>query len=528
MPVGTRQRAGPAVVICVALSASRRRSSFDRSKISGRPRRVGFLQERYFIMMRSIPILALVGAGVASCAGTAAAQTAATPADLGAAVSSQIACGSIFVGGRAEADVLRDDVQVMAPFTRAVTLSVDRKRRTVTASAPGATPRTALYRPAVGCTLLTGQTSVAVLERQVARLRLTKMRSDGDVRLTPAGAAQAETIDRVALDAAVARAFEEQNKDGYPDTRAILVVQHGVIVAERYAPGFDRDTRLLGWSATKSITSALIGLLVDDGVLQLDAPAPVPEWQGAGDPRGAITLRQLLTMTSGLTFKEDYQPGSDSLKMLFETRDMGAYAATRPLQHEPGMRWNYASGTTNILSGIVFRATGGTLDGVTRFARKRLFEPTGMRSALIEPDEAGVPVGSSYGYATARDWARFGQLFLDRGAVGGKQVLSRDWVDFVRTPTPAAPSPLYGGQFLLNLGDESGERKRVYTALPADTFIASGHNGQMVLIIPSLDVVVVRLGWTPEGMRFDWNKHIAAIAATLEAVPVAATPPSGG
>lgn len=476
-------------------------------------------------MIRLIPIITL-GAGLASWASIAAAQTAATPADLGVAVSSQIACGSIFVSGRTEADVLREDIRVLNPFTRAVTLSVDRKRRTVTASAPGATSRTALYRPAVGCTLLTGKTPVAKLKRQVARLRPMKVPLDNDVRITPEAIAQPEGFDRVALDTAVTRAFEEQNKGGYPDTRAILVVQHGVIAAERYAPGFDRNTRLLGWSMTKSITAALIGLLVDDGVLRLDDPAPVPEWQVPGDPRAAITLRQLLNMTSGLKFKEDYQSDSDAMKMLFGASDMGGYAAALPLQHEPGTTWSYASGTTNILCGIIFRATGGTLEAVTRFARTRLFEPTGMRNVLIEPDEAGVPVGSSYGYATARDWARFGQLFLDQGKVAGKQVLSPEWVDFVRTPTPAAPRPLYGGQFLLNRGDESGEQKRVYTALPADTFIASGHNGQMVLIIPSLDAVVVRLGWTPEGMSFDWNKHIANIAAALEPVTVTTTLPS--
>ena len=312
------------------------------------------------------------------------------------------------------------------------------------------------------------------------------------------------------------RAFDEQNKDGYPDTRAVVVVQHGVIVAERYAPGFDRKTRLLGWSATKSFTSALIGLLVDDGVLHLDAPAPVPEWQGAGDPRAAITLRQLLNMASGLTFKETYDPGSDSIKMLFEERDMGAYAASRPLLNPPGTKWSYSSGTSNILSGIVFRATGGTLEGVTNFARKRLFEPAGMRSALIEPDEAGVPIGSSYGYATARDWARFGQLFLDRGAVGGKQVVSPGWVDFVATPTTAAPRPIYGGQFWLNRAEDSGAHRKLFAALPADMFMAMGHNEQMVAVIPSQDAVIVRLGWTPEGMSYDWNKYLAPIADALE------------
>ncbi|MBY8825604.1 serine hydrolase domain-containing protein [Sphingomonas colocasiae] len=467
-------------------------------------------------MTRLIPSIVLAGAGILTWAGATAAQAAGNPADVGTAVAAQIACAGIFVSGRTEADVLRDDVHALAPFARAVTLSVDRKRRTVAAAAPGATTRTALYRPVVGCTLLTGKTSVAALDGQVARLRPARARADNGVRLTPGAPIRPAAIDRAALDAAVARAFDEQNKDGYPDTRAMLVVQHGAIVAERYAPGFDRDTRLLGWSATKSITAALIGLLVDDGVLQLDAPAPVPEWQGAGDPRAAITLRQLLNMASGLTFNESYEPGSDSLQMLFAASDMAAYAASRPLQHAPGTTWSYSSGTSNILSGIVFRATGGTLEAVTRFARTRLFEPAGMRSALIEPDEAGVPVGSSYGYATARDWARFGQLFLDRGRADGKQILSSGWVDFVRAPTTAAPRPLYGGQFWLNRGDDSGARKRMFADLPTDTFMALGHNEQIVAVIPSLDAVVVRLGWTPEGVDFDSNGYIGAIAAALE------------
>ncbi len=466
-------------------------------------------------MTRFISLLTIACSGLAVCASVAAAQTAPNPADPSTAVAAQMACGGIFVGARAEADVLRDDVRAMSPAARDVTLSVDRKRRTVTAALPGAIARTALYRPAVGCTLLTGKTPIAVLEKQVARLRTVKTRDDDGVQLRP-GATKHPEIDRAALDAAVSRAFDEPNKDGHPDTRAVVVVQHGMIVAERYAPGFDRNTRMLGWSATKSINAALVGLLVDDGVLSMDAPAPVPEWQGAGDPRGAITLRQLVNMASGLTFEERYVPGSDALKMLFAESDMGGYAASRPLKNAPGTTWGYSSGTSNILSGIVFRATGGTLDGVTRFARTRLFEPAGMRSALIEPDEAGVPVGSSYAYATARDWARFGQLFLDRGAAGGKQLLSRDWADFVRIPAPSAPRAQYGGQFWLNNDDPSGTRPRMFAGLPTDAFFAHGYNEQMVVIIPSQDAVVVRLGWTPEGVTFDRNKYIAAIAEALE------------
>ena len=464
---------------------------------------------------------------LASIPAFAAAPPVATPADLGVAVSAQISCASIFVAGRAEADVLRDDVHALAPFTQAVTLAVDRKARTVTASAPGAATRTALYRPVVGCTLLTGDVSTAALDAQAARLKPLRSQAAkpwpmGDAPVRKAEVAAEARLDRAALDKAVSAAFDEQNKGGYPDTRAIVVVQGGAIVAERYAPGFDKNTELLGWSASKSVMGTLVGLLVDDGVLKLDDPAPVPEWKGAGDPRGKITLRQLLTMTSGLSFSESYVPGNDSIKMLFEAGDMGALAAAQPLKHAPGTNWSYSSGTTNILSRIVFQATGGTLEGMTRFAQRRLFEPTGMTSALIEPDEAGVQVGSSYAYATARDWARYGLLHLNKGRAGGKQLLSQQWIDFAVAPTPAAPQPFYGAQLWLNVAETGGEQRKLFADVPADTVMARGHNFQIVAAIPSQDAVIVRLGWTPEGQTFDWNKYVGQIAAAL--APAAAAP----
>ena len=477
-------------------------------------------------MIRYISNMSLAGLALsASIPALAAAPPIATPFDLGTAVSAQVACASIFVAGRAEADVLRDDVQGFAPFTKRIVLAVDRNARTVTASMPGAATRTALYRPVAGCTLLTGDVSTAVLDAQVARLKPTRGNAAkpwpmGDAPVRRLQVAAEAKLDRAALDKAVNATFDEQNKGGYPDTRAIVVVQGGAIVAERYAPGFDRNTELLGWSASKSIMGTLVGLLVDDGVLKLDDPAPVPEWQGAGDPRGKITLRQLLTMTSGLSFSESYVPGNDSIKMLFEAGDMGALAAAQPLRHEPGTSWSYSSGTTNILSRIVFQATGGTLEGMTRFAQKRLFEPTGMTSALIEPDEAGVQVGSSYAYATARDWARYGLLHLNKGRAGGKQLLSKEWLDFAVTPTPAAPQPFYGAQLWLNVAEADGEHRKLFPDVPADAVMARGHSFQIVATIPSQDAVIVRLGWTPEGQKFDWNKYVGQIAAALApAVP---------
>lgn len=479
-------------------------------------------------MARKISSLCLTGLSiVVSAPALAAAPTIAKPEDLGTAVSAQIACASIFVAERAEADVLRDDIHAFAPFMTAVTLAVDRKARTVTASSPGAATRTALFRPVAGCTLLTGDVSTTVLDAQAAKLKPTRGNAAkpwpiGDAPVKKLAAAAEAKLNRAGLDKAMSAAFDEQNKDGYPDTRAIVVVQGGAIVAERYAPGFDRNTELLGWSASKSIMGTLIGLLVDDGVLKLDEPAPVPEWQGEGDPRGKITLRQLLTMSSGLTFSESYVPGNDSIKMLFEAGDMGAMAAALPLKDAPGTNWSYSSGTTNILSRIVFQATGGTLEGMTRFAQKRLFEPTGMTSALIEPDEAGVQVGSSYAYATARDWARYGLLHLNKGRAGGKQLLSKEWLDFAVTPTKAAPRPVYGAQLWLNHAEAEGERRKLYPDLPEDTVMARGHSFQIVAAIPSQDAVLVRLGWTPEGHAFDWNKYLSQIAAAL--APAAPAP----
>lgn len=473
------------------------------------------------------PLVSLVFALGASAPALAAAPAISKPEDLGTAVSAQIACASIFVAERAEADVLRDDIHAFAPFMTAVTLAVDRKARTVTASAPGAATRTALYRPVAGCTLLTGDVSTATLDAQAAKLKPTRGNATkpwpiGDALVAKLATAAEAKLNRAALDKAVIAAFDEQNKGGYPDTRAIVVVQGGAIVAEHYAPGFDRNTELLGWSASKSIMGTLVGLLVDDGKLKLDEPAPVPEWKGEGDPRAKITLRQLLTMSSGLTFSESYVPGNDSIKMLFEAGDMGAMAAALPLKDAPGTNWSYSSGTTNILSRIVFDATGGTLEGMTRFAQKRLFEPTGMTSALIEPDEAGVQVGSSYAYATARDWARYGLLHLNQGRVGGKQLLSKQWLDFAVTPTKAAPRPVYGAQLWLNHAEADGERRKLYPDLPEDTVMARGHSFQIVAAIPSQDAVIVRLGWTPEGHTFDWNKYLSQIAAAL--APAAPAP----
>ena len=284
-------------------------------------------------------------------------------------------------------------------------------------------------------------------------------------------------------------------------TRAVVVVHRGRLVAERYGDRtdawgdvtgdpVDETTPLISWSMAKSMLHAVVGMLVEEGRLELEAPAPVPEWQ-PGDPRARITLEHLLTMRDGLDFAEDYAPDADGgggvshvIEMLFGAgaADVAAYAASRPLAHEPGTVFNYSSGTSNIISGVVARAVGGE-GPYRRLLHERLFDPIGMRTADPRFDEAGTWIASSYVWATARDMARFGSLYLRDGVWDGTRLLPQGWVDHARRPRSIEPVDhrLYGAQWWV-VGDDLG------------TFWANGYEGQSIMVCPGLDLVVVRLG----------------------------------
>ncbi len=464
-----------------------------------------------------VAALALIGAGVVAF--TPYGSLAIHGPSVGAGVAAQMACAGVFVSHRKLDDVVKEDVVRLSPLTKGNRYQIG--QNSVSATALGLVTRTSVYRPNVGCTLLV-DSDAETLTQQAKSIPAPPSVSNSqawpsgdlvDLTALPAG------VDRAALDRAVTDSFEDTTPNRDIDTRAIVVVYDGHIVAERYAPGFDKDTRLLGWSMSKSITSALIGTLIASGSLALDAPPPVLEWKDKADPRSKITLRQLLNMSSGLAFKEPYDPGSDSTKMLFESHDMGAYAAAKSLEHEPGTFWSYSSGTANILSRLVFQQTGGTLATYNAYARRVLFDPLRMSSATMEPDESGNFVGSSYFYATARDWARFGLLFLDRGTINGQRVLPESFVDFVRTPAPADPHKQYGGQFWFNGVPAPGSKVHEFPHLPTDMYSAEGHNDEFVAIFPSRNAVIVRLGWTVGSASFDRDKHFAAI---LKALPAAA------
>jgi CubicO group peptidase (beta-lactamase class C family) len=303
-------------------------------------------------------------------------------------------------------------------------------------------------------------------------------------------------------------AFVEPDPKKLRHTRALVVVHHGRIVAERYAPGFDANRPLTGWSMAKTVTNALIGLRVLDGKISATDQALLPEWGGDDDRRRQITLVQLLCMTSGLEFNEDYDSrSSDIRRMLFTEGDKSGFAAAKPLQHPPGKKWSYSSGTTNILARILRQSFSSETDYL-RFPRERLFGPLGMQSAVFEPDASGIFVGSSYVYASARDWARFGLLYLQDGVWRGKRLLPEGWVADSIEPTCSAPFAQYGWQIWLKL-DESPSLGE--PPFPEDAYYMQGHDGQVVAIVPSLDLVIVRLGFSPEKGAWDHARDLAPI-----------------
>ncbi len=294
----------------------------------------------------------------------------------------------------------------------------------------------------------------------------------------------------------------------FAETRAVIVLQDGKRIYERYAPGYGPGNRFISWSMAKSVTSTLVGALVADGRLELDMPAPVPEWRRTpGDPRAAITLRQLLNMASGLKHIESTPvETADTNRGLFSDKsgDILAHAVSAPLESKPGAKFQYSTLTTIILSGIVERTiapgakTAAERRAATRaFIEGRLAGPAGMPSLLCEYDAKGTLLGGSFCHATARDWANFGQLYIDNGVVAGRQVVSPAWVSFVRTPSPADHG--YGGQFWLNLPRPAGSEAALFPEQgPPDAFACLGHLGQYIIVVPSKHLVVVRLGKTQD------------------------------
>lgn len=335
------------------------------------------------------------------------------------------------------------------------------------------------------------------------------------------------TLETVAIEPGVpreqlARAIDAMFSDvGIGETYAVVVMHRGDVVAERYAEGFTSDTRFIGWSMSKTVTAVLIGMLVSDGRLALDESPPIAHWQRAGEPRGDITLRQLLQMRSGLRHAENADPvyESSEVRMMFldGRDDMAAWAEAQPLAHSPGTVFRYSTATTVILADIAARLLapdGGPSDrqrALADFLDARLAVPLGLDSMVAEYDAAGTMAAGSAIWANARDWARFGDFLRNGGSAGGVQVIPRGWVDFMKSESPRAPD--YGAQMWLNR--PSGEDRDVLFADqgPGTAFAALGHLGQVLYVSPEQGLTVVRLGHTLGEQQNAMIGRLAAISA---------------
>lgn len=423
---------------------------------------------------------------------------------VAAGYSAKIICSNVILTDRDARQVLQVDVQAPGhPILKLMDFSVDRETRVITTGLFGIFGKgMAVARPGFGCTTVPDGRLDALAP--VPDLAAPPTPSDA---LWPDGG----TV-QPSQDPAVAAILDDAKLTG-PGMRAVVVVRNGRIVAERYGEGFSADTPLVGWSMTKSVNAAIIGTLVKGGKLSLDRKDLLDEWKG--DSRKDISLADLMAMSSGLAFNENYGDVSDVTRMLYLEPDMAGFAAGMPLVNDIGRTFSYSSGTSNILSRIWQNAAGP--DALT-WPKTALFDPIGMTSAVLEVDARGTFVGSSYLYATARDWTRFGLFILRKGVWNGAQILPAGFTDWMREPAPASNGAYGKGQVWL-YGPEgdtpAGQDPDVGFELPDDTFWFEGHDGQSVAVIPSKDLVVVRMGLTPFDLFYKPQGLVAALAKAM-------------
>ncbi|MBN1345623.1 MAG: serine hydrolase [Phycisphaerae bacterium] len=437
-----------------------------------------------------------------------------TVAEVGAGYCAKVLASAVFVAGRRPESVVSQELGFL-PFVK---YEVDREGQTVTAWLSSKCKKTAVYRAGLGVAL-SHDGDIEALKRQARPNLIPDLQhlaaerwpmgdgATGNPR--PAG------IDVPKLMAAVDRMFSEPNPFWMRRTRAVLVVYDGEIIAERYADGFGPGQRLPAWSMTKSVLHALYGIAVRQGKITVRDKAPVASWSKDGDPRSAITIDMMMRMSSGLAFRElDVLPPSDLVRMLFVSPDSAAYAARLPLAHPVDTEWAYASGTSNILSRVLREAYGD--EAYYALPYQELFSKVGMRDSMIEADAAGTLVCSSFMFATARDFARFGLLYMNDGVWRGERILPEGWAEYGRTVTPTSAEGEYGAHWWLPSHQERARAKARGVPLPEDTFNASGFEGQKIVVIPSRRVVIVRLGLA----YFSSYPIYDHVCDVLEALPV--------
>lgn len=388
--------------------------------------------------------------------------------ETGTGYAAHNACAVAYVAGRG-ADAADDDLPPN-PLVPLLRTSVDDSEGRASTSVLGLFRQTAWYTPGLGCTLADERPRLAAPEP------------------VPADAWPPVDLDP-RLDEALGRAFADASSGRARGTRGVVVLSGGRLVAERYAEGFEAGTPQLGWSMTKSVTSAMVGRLVALGRIEVEDADLLPQWRD--DDRRDIAVQDLLRMTSGLQWDETYGLGTPVTEMLYASGDMGAYAAGFPLEAPPGTVQQYSSGSTNVLCDVLQDRSGLGTD----LARELVLAPLGMSSAVLAPDASGGLVCSSYLWATPRDWARFGQWWLQEGEWEGEQLLDPAFVRWSTTPVEAAGED--DGHAAHWWGNRRADGSLHAPSLPADAYWAAGHDGQRLVVVPSAGVVVARLGFDP-------------------------------
>ena len=363
---------------------------------------------------------------------------------------------------------------------------LDRAGKTVDASVAGLFGSRAAFHDGFGCVLLHGPDGPYLLKSDIAALKTPK---SPPLLAEIAGAAIVVPSDPE-LKAALDHAFEEPATPPFRRTKAVVVVHDGSVIAERYASGVGVETPLLGFSMTKSVVNALLGILTQQGRISPSMPAPIAEWRGAADPRREIEVEHLMRMTSGLALDEINTGFDPATQMVYVHNDMAGFAAKAAIIAPPGKRWAYSSPSTQLLARIIRDIVGGP-EQTLAFAWRELFNPLGMRDVTLEFDATGTLQGSAYMLASARDWARFGLLYLNDGMIGGHRILPDEWVDFSASPTLGTD---YGAGFWTNRSEHEHAKGRVRSGIPRDAFFALGDLGQRIVILPSQHLVIVRLG----------------------------------
>ena len=441
-------------------------------------------------------------------------------ANVASAFYAKTLCSGIFVSGRDAEVVIAEDVLAdMTGSMRRFRADIERKQGLVISSVFGLAHRSALYRPGLGCTLVNATTPEALRRQAEGFVPLIPALDSGapwpkgrrvDTGVLPEG------VDAQRLSAALDAGFAEPYEDLLRRTRAVVVVFRGRIIAERYSAGITPDMPLAGWSMGKSVANALAGVLTREGVLDVEKSALFPEWLGPGDPRGGITVNHLLRMTSGLDFDHPHaRMLSDVRKMLFVDGDAAAYAKSKPASVAPGLSWTYGSGDSVILSHVMRRALGGKDTDYFNFPRRALFAKLGMSSAVAEPDASGSFLFPAFVHASPRDWARFGLFILNDGIWEGERILPEGWVEYSLMPTPQS-----GGDYAAHFWRRVPDFLRpVYASprqLPDDRFYMLGHDGQMIAVVPSRQLAVLRLGLSRRRDAWDPDELLADM---LEALP---------